>query len=316
MRVGRSRSTCFAVHGHSTRASRPTATSAPRSSHNLERHWNAATAGLLIVERAPRERCATLQLERLQRPVARLLDAHPGARRAPAAAGVRRARTSALASSTCARRAVHDKDDLRGHYPLGLLAVPREQLVRIHASSGTHGKPTVVAYTRGDLEIWTERDGALHGDGRRARRDGRPQRQRLRAVHRRARASTRARERLGATVVPRLGRLHRAPGDAAARPAAEVLVRHAVLRAGDRPGAERGTASTRASLRARASGCSAASRGPRRCGDQIERALGLAAAQLLRPVGDVGPGVAGECPAGATACMCRRTTSSSRSSIP
>ena len=37
-------------------------------------------------------------------------------------------------------------------YPFGLLAVPREQLVRVHASSGTHGKPTVVAYTRADLE--------------------------------------------------------------------------------------------------------------------------------------------------------------------
>ena len=48
------------------------------------------------------------------------------------------------------------KDDLRRRYPLGLLAVPRDQVVRIHASSGTHGKPTVVAYTRADLETWTE----------------------------------------------------------------------------------------------------------------------------------------------------------------
>jgi phenylacetate-CoA ligase len=48
------------------------------------------------------------------------------------------------------------KDDLRASYPLGLLAVPRERLVRIHASSGTGGKPTIVAYTRADLEVWTE----------------------------------------------------------------------------------------------------------------------------------------------------------------
>ncbi|HKO27690.1 MAG TPA: phenylacetate--CoA ligase [Solirubrobacteraceae bacterium] len=48
------------------------------------------------------------------------------------------------------------KSDLRESYPFGLLAVPREQLVRVHASSGTHGKPTVVGYTRGDLETWTE----------------------------------------------------------------------------------------------------------------------------------------------------------------
>jgi phenylacetate-CoA ligase len=48
------------------------------------------------------------------------------------------------------------KSDLREAYPFGLLAVPREQLVRVHASSGTHGRPTVVGYTRADLEIWTE----------------------------------------------------------------------------------------------------------------------------------------------------------------
>src|SRR6202034_2214703 len=48
------------------------------------------------------------------------------------------------------------KSDLRDAYPFGLLAVPREQLVRVHASSGTHGKPTVVGYTRADLEQWTE----------------------------------------------------------------------------------------------------------------------------------------------------------------
>jgi phenylacetate-CoA ligase len=48
------------------------------------------------------------------------------------------------------------KSDLRENYPFGLLAVPREDLVRVHASSGTHGKPTVVGYTRADLETWTE----------------------------------------------------------------------------------------------------------------------------------------------------------------
>ncbi len=48
------------------------------------------------------------------------------------------------------------KSDLREAYPFGLLAVPREELVRVHASSGTHGKPTVVGYTRADLETWTE----------------------------------------------------------------------------------------------------------------------------------------------------------------
>ena len=48
------------------------------------------------------------------------------------------------------------KADLREHYPFGLFAVPREQVVRIHASSGTRGKPTVVGYTRNDLDVWSE----------------------------------------------------------------------------------------------------------------------------------------------------------------
>ena len=48
------------------------------------------------------------------------------------------------------------KADLRDHYPTGLFAVPREEIVRIHASSGTKGKPTVVGYTRQDIETWAE----------------------------------------------------------------------------------------------------------------------------------------------------------------
>ncbi len=48
------------------------------------------------------------------------------------------------------------KDDLRDTYPFGMLSVPKEQIVRVHASSGTTGNPTVVAYTREDLENWSE----------------------------------------------------------------------------------------------------------------------------------------------------------------
>ena len=48
------------------------------------------------------------------------------------------------------------KSDLREAYPLGLLAVPREEIVEVHASSGTTGKPTVTAYTQNDLDIWGE----------------------------------------------------------------------------------------------------------------------------------------------------------------
>ena len=48
------------------------------------------------------------------------------------------------------------KDDMRDHYPFGLFAVPRKEVVRIHASSGTTGKPTVVGYTKNDLSMWSE----------------------------------------------------------------------------------------------------------------------------------------------------------------
>ncbi|HEY7775297.1 MAG TPA: phenylacetate--CoA ligase PaaK [Kineobactrum sp.] len=48
------------------------------------------------------------------------------------------------------------KSDLRDNYPFGMLAVPMEQVVRIHASSGTTGKPTVVGYSKGDIAVWSE----------------------------------------------------------------------------------------------------------------------------------------------------------------
>ena len=48
------------------------------------------------------------------------------------------------------------KQDLKDHYPFGLLAVPREQLIRVHASSGTTGKATIVCYTRNDIEMFSE----------------------------------------------------------------------------------------------------------------------------------------------------------------
>ena len=48
------------------------------------------------------------------------------------------------------------KDDLRDNYPFGMFAVPQQQIVRLHASSGTTGKPTVVGYTHDDLQMWSE----------------------------------------------------------------------------------------------------------------------------------------------------------------
>ncbi|MGN6598975.1 MAG: phenylacetate--CoA ligase PaaK [Actinomycetes bacterium] len=58
--------------------------------------------------------------------------------------------------SDLAKFPLTSKADLREEYPFGMFAVPREQVVRVHASSGTTGKPTVVGYTQGDLDTWSE----------------------------------------------------------------------------------------------------------------------------------------------------------------
>ena len=180
----------FAPTWRCTRASRPSATSAPPSSPTSSAIGMHATA-VSDVERAPRERLRELQLERLRGLVARLLDAVPLTRERLHAAGVRSGE-DVRSLDDLRRLPFSTKADLREHYPFGLLAVPREEVVRVHASSGTGGKPTVVGYTRARPRHVDRRDGALPGHGRRARRDARAQRQRLRALHRRARASTRA----------------------------------------------------------------------------------------------------------------------------
>jgi len=104
-------------------------------------------------ERLPRERLEALQLKRLRATVGRLLEHVAPARERLHGAGVSAAHE--LRSLDDLRRLpVCAKADLREHYPLGLLAVPHERLVRVHASSGTGGKPTIVAYTRHDLDVW------------------------------------------------------------------------------------------------------------------------------------------------------------------
>jgi phenylacetate-CoA ligase len=106
-------------------------------------------------ETLPREQLRELQLQRLKQTVARVLAAQPLGARRLAEAGIA---TSADLSSLddVAGIPFAAKSDLREQYPFGLLAVGREQLVRVHASSGTHGKPTVVAYTQNDLDNWSE----------------------------------------------------------------------------------------------------------------------------------------------------------------
>jgi phenylacetate-CoA ligase len=107
------------------------------------------------VETGPRERLRELQLERLQATVARALRGQPAFAARIADAGVADAR-EIHSLEDLKRLPFSRKSDLRDNYPFGLLAVPRSEVIRVHASSGSHGKPTVVGYTRADLDAWTE----------------------------------------------------------------------------------------------------------------------------------------------------------------
>jgi phenylacetate-CoA ligase len=105
------------------------------------------------VETAPRAALRALQTERLRASVAWARARVPFYREALAAA---RVKDDAVDLERLHELPFTVKDHLRQHYPFGLFAVPREDVVRIHASSGTRGKPTVVGYTRNDLQVWRE----------------------------------------------------------------------------------------------------------------------------------------------------------------
>jgi phenylacetate-CoA ligase len=111
--------------------------------------WDAAA------ETMPRDELAALQLERLRETVARVLKGQPLGADRLGQAGIAAPSDIESLDDLAAIPFAH-KSDLRENYPFGLLAVPREELVRVQASSGSHGKPTVVGYTRADLETWTE----------------------------------------------------------------------------------------------------------------------------------------------------------------
>jgi phenylacetate-CoA ligase len=95
-----------------------------------------------------------LQLELLQRQVATVYEKVPFYRHALRARGVDAQDIRSL--DDLDRLPFTTKSDFRDNYPFGLLAVPRRELSRVHASSGTTGKPTVVAYTQADLGMWRE----------------------------------------------------------------------------------------------------------------------------------------------------------------
>ena len=106
------------------------------------------------IEVASRDEIAALQLSRLKRTLRHAYDNVPRYRAKFDAAGVSPDDCRALAD--LANFPFTTKDDLREAYPFGMVAVPHERIARFHASSGTTGKPTVVAYTKGDLDIWSD----------------------------------------------------------------------------------------------------------------------------------------------------------------
>ena len=102
-------------------------------------------ADLDPIETASRDELSALQLERLKQTLAHAYDHVPHYRRKFDAARVKPGDLQSLAD--LGRFPFTAKQDLRDNYPFGMFAVPREKVVRIHASSGTTGKPTVVGYT-------------------------------------------------------------------------------------------------------------------------------------------------------------------------
>ena len=108
--------------------------------------------GLEPIETASRDELAAVQLERMRWTLEWAYERVPSTRRACGAAGVAPADLRSL--DDLAGFPFTTKGDLREGYPFGMFAVPRDQVVRVHASSGTTGQPTVVGYTRDDVSTW------------------------------------------------------------------------------------------------------------------------------------------------------------------
>jgi phenylacetate-CoA ligase len=118
----------------------------------------AATDTPFMFDRAaemmPRRDLAALQRRRLKRTLAHAYERVPHIRRKFDVAGVTPDSLGSLAD--IAHFPFTLKSDLRDNYPFGLFAVPQAQVQRLHASSGTTGKPTVVGYTKADLDLWSD----------------------------------------------------------------------------------------------------------------------------------------------------------------
>ena len=104
-------------------------------------------------ESLPRKEMETLQLEQLRAGITRVSKYVPFYKEKLAESKVTAESIRSLADLS--RLPFTTKSDLRDHYPFGLLAVPMQEVIRLHASSGTTGRPTVVAYTRNDITLWS-----------------------------------------------------------------------------------------------------------------------------------------------------------------
>ncbi|RQO35456.1 phenylacetate--CoA ligase, partial [Variovorax sp. KBW07] len=113
-----------------------------------------APGELEAIETASRDEITALQLTRLRATLQRAYDNVPHYRKAFDAKGVHPNDLKSLADLSKFPFTV--KTDLRDNYPFGMFAVPRTQVARIHASSGTTGKPTVVGYTKNDIDTWAD----------------------------------------------------------------------------------------------------------------------------------------------------------------
>ncbi|MBU1361710.1 MAG: phenylacetate--CoA ligase [Gammaproteobacteria bacterium] len=113
-----------------------------------------APGDLEPIEQASRDEITALQVQRLRATLRRAYDNVPHYRQSFEAQGVHPDDLKTLAD--LAKFPFTVKKDLRDNYPFGMFAVPREQVARIHASSGTTGKPTVVGYTLKDIDTWAD----------------------------------------------------------------------------------------------------------------------------------------------------------------
>src|SRR6201984_1896604 len=123
------------------------------ASTNLKTRGSGYSAELDDAERASRDEIMALQTKRLAWSLAHAYENVAHYKKAFGKAGVHPSDFKVLAD--LAKFPFTVKTDLRDNYPFNMFAVPRENLVRVHASSGTTGKPIVVGYTRADIETWS-----------------------------------------------------------------------------------------------------------------------------------------------------------------